>query len=122
MSKAVLGPTRVLDAAAMAAARTSSSIDVTTMDNVAFQASWTANDAANPPVGKLKLQGSIDNTNWSDLASSEDGSVSGASGSVMLTVSQTPVTKIRAVYTPQGDTGSSGDGALTIYALAKCLS
>ena len=78
---------------------TSSVIDLSQTDGYAIFAQWTGT-----PVGTIKIQVSVDGTNFVDLANSQMN-VSGA-GNVMWEVITAMYDKVQVVYTAGSSTGT----------------
>lgn len=82
----------------MSANITSNSADLSFIDGFAIYAKWTGS-----PAGTLKLQASLDDINYVDIANSEQ-TISGPSD-FMWNVSQVFYDKIRVIFTRSGGTG-----------------
>lgn len=97
----------ILENGDMSGNLTSTTIDTSRVSSVVFYASWTGS-----PAGTLKLQVSIDGTNYVDLPDSPV-IVSGASD-FMWNVTDTNYDQIKLVYQ-----ATSGSGSLNVKANIK---
>lgn len=92
----------VVNAESMAGNITSSVVNINNVRSYAIQAVWSGSS----PAGSFVVQGSLDNTTFTDISTS---SVSGNSGSILLNVELPAYGYVRCVYTR-----TSGSGTLTV--------
>jgi hypothetical protein len=80
----------------------STAVNISGVLGYSIQAIWTAGST---PVGVLKLQGSNDNSNWSDI-SGATSNVSGNTGNSVFNASGVYYNYVRLVYTNTSGTGT----------------
>lgn len=118
--KTILKPTSIINAGNMASATlTSTNADLTYVDNVSVQVTWTGT-----AVGNLQVLTSNDGTNWvvevdvPAAGGSTTGysglAINGVAGTFRLDLNQVSAPLLRAVYTKVSSTGS-----LTVSASGK---
>lgn len=118
-SKNVLPPYKTFDAADMSAATLTSLVtNISNIDNVCIQLSWSGS-----PVGTFSFQGSLDYSpggaghpvatagTWVEFTTADC-----TDGAVLLDANQLSFPWVRVVYTK-----SSGTGALTAYISGKAV-
>jgi hypothetical protein len=111
-SKNVLKTVTVLSAGdASTASLTSSVTNVQFLDDISYQAIWTGT-----PTGTLKIQASLNNTDWFDLANTFTSVPAGSASNSGVNLPTIAYPYLRAVYTK-----TSGTGALTFLICAKGL-
>jgi hypothetical protein len=110
--KNVLTPYRLVNAESMGADVTSSSFDITYTDNIGIQLIFTGT-----PTGNFYVQGTIDESNWSNLSFDATPTAAGAGDTHLLNISLAPYKKLRVFYDR-----TSGTGSLTVYVMAKSIS
>lgn len=91
---------------------TSDITDITYLDNVGVQLSWTTSDA----YGDFAIQVSLDGETWNSINLPVNVSASGISDSAYIDLNQLSATQIRVVYT-----STSGDGYCDGYIAAKMI-
>lgn len=96
----LLTPYSVLTAGSMTGNLTSAVSTVTGFDGVCYQASWSGT-----PTGTFKVQGSIDQTNWTDLVT--NAAAVGAAGTWVADLA-TNLPYLRVTYTATSGTGTLG--------------
>lgn len=87
--------------------------DITYLDDIGFQFNVSTTDA----IGTFVIEGSIDGENWATVPSSSSGaSLTGVSGTLLLSATLLPFPYIRAKYVR-----TSGDGVCDGYISAKMI-
>jgi hypothetical protein len=119
--KSIIKPYKLDAAKSFGASFTSSTVDVQSVDAIAFQYVWSG---ATSPTGNFKIQGTIDGSTWFDLTTTlaagatASGSLSQAVGFVLTpTTSQILCcSKVRVDYTR-----ASGSGSCDIWIFGKVI-
>ncbi len=109
--KNIIKPYHLLVDGDMSSDVTSDSVDVTYSDNVGLQLIFTGT-----PTGNFYVQGTIDESNWSNLAFDATPTAAGAADTHLLNMSLIPYKKIRLFYDR-----TSGSGTLNVYVMAKTI-
>jgi hypothetical protein len=109
--KNIIKPYHLMTDGDMSGNLTSNSVDVTYTDNVGIQLNFTGN-----PVGTFAVEGTIDESSWSELSFSSTPSAAGSADTHLLNLNQIPYKKIRVTYTR-----TSGTGTLNVYVMSKGL-
>ena len=119
--KSVIKPYKLDAAKSFGASFTSSTVDVQSVDAIAFHYVWSG---ATSPTGNFKIQGTIDGTNWFDLTTTLAAGAT-ASGTLVQMVGPilTPTasqflccSKVRVDYTR-----ASGSGSCDIWIFGKVI-
>ena len=99
----------VQNAVSSGASSTSNAVSIETCEAWACQWSWTGTTN-----GALKVQGSIDGTNWEDIASMTGTPAASAASKMVFPTGFAPYLFVRSVYTR-----TDGTGVLTTHFSGK---
>jgi len=119
--KSLIKPYKLDSAKSFAGSFTSSTVDVQSIDAIAFQYVWAG---ATSPTGTFKIQGTIDGSSWHDLTTTIAAGAT-ATGALIqmvgpvLTVTANHllcVSKVRVSYT-----FTSGSGSCDIWVCGKVI-
>ena len=113
-NKNTVKPKTFITAGDMGANYASDSFDISEMDNLAIQLTWTGT-----PTGTIQVQGTIKDSpgtdDWVDVLTT-GVSTAGAAGTALINLSNVAWTDVRVYYTR-----SSGSGALSGLYFAKAV-
>ena len=101
----------VITAGDMSGSLTSTVTNVAYTDNVGYHCVWTGT-----PTGTITVEATIDGTNWDSLTLSPTISLTGASGSTLISLNQLPYESVRMKYNR-----SSGTGTINVVVMTKTI-
>lgn len=110
-TKAVLPVYKTVENVSMATEVISKVTDVTTVDNIGVQLTFTGT-----PTGSFFIEGSVNSVTWIPLSFTPAPSAIGVGDDLLFNIKQFPYPKIRVRYTP-----TSGTGVLNAWVFAKRL-
>ncbi len=109
--KAVIKPYQVMKDGDMSQEIYTSVTDIESLDNVAYQVSWTGS-----PEGDFGLFGSLNGDLWERLTVSPEMKAEGEPGSFLINMRSIPYPLVQLGYKP-----TAGSGVLNVWASAKRL-